>query len=204
TVHPAPGHPSGTLVNAILAHCPDLAGIKGSVRPGIVHRLDKDTSGLMMVAKNDAAQLSLSAQIKARTIEKGYLALVSGHVSPREGGIDAPIGRHPKNRKKMATVAGGRAAKTLYRVRQSLGNCTLLQVRTVTGRTHQIRVHLASIGHPLIGDSVYGRKSEILGRQFLHAYRLAFKLPVSGKRVEFEIGLPMDLEEVLAKSGESK
>ena len=167
-------------------------------------QLDKDTSGLMMVAKNDKAQLSLSAQIKERTIEKGYLALVSGKVSPREGEIDAPIARHPKNRKNMAIVEGGRAARTLYRVRQYVDKYTLVEARIVTGRTHQIRVHFASIGHAVFGDEVYGRKSKILGRQFLHAYRLGFKLPVSGKQVEFEIGLPEDLEEALSKINVAK
>lgn len=199
TVHPAPGHHTGTLVNAILAHCPNLAGIKGSIRPGIVHRLDKDTSGLMMVAKDDAAQVSLSDQIKKRTVEKWYLVLVLGHLSPREGAIEAPIGRHPKDRKRMAIVSTGREARTFYRVREYLGGYSLLEVRIQTGRTHQIRVHLSSIGHPVVGDAVYGGKSELLGRQFVHAYRLGFRLPGSSQFVEFKSELPPDLEEALSK-----
>lgn len=200
TVHPAPGHPSGTLVNAILAHCPDLAGIKGSIRPGIVHRLDKDTSGLMMVAKTDAAQLGLSAQIKKREITKVYLALVQGHLTPSKGAIEGPIGRHPKDRKKMAIVSTGREARTFYEVKRYIGDCTLLEVRPETGRTHQIRVHLSSIGHPVVGDAVYGKKSELLSRQFLHAHRLGFRLPSNGEYVEFESGLPEDLERALRES----
>jgi 23S rRNA pseudouridine1911/1915/1917 synthase len=197
TVHPAPGHRSGTLVNAILAHCPDLMAIKGSIRPGIVHRLDKDTSGLMMVAKNDTAQVSLSRQIKARAIKKGYLALVSGHLSPAQGTIEAPIGRHPRDRKRMAVISTGREARTFYKVKEYLGNYTLLEVRTETGRTHQIRVHLSSISHPVVGDTVYGKRSNLLGRQFLHAHRLGFRLPPGGDFVEFESPMPLDLEEAL-------
>ncbi|MBT9161269.1 MAG: RluA family pseudouridine synthase [Dehalococcoidia bacterium] len=197
TVHPAPGHRSGTLVNAILAHCPDLMTIKGSVRPGIVHRLDKDTSGLMMVAKNDAAQMSLSGQIKRRAIKKGYLALVSGHLSPAQGTIEAPIGRHPRDRKRMAVISTGREARTFYKVKEYLQSYSLLEVHTETGRTHQIRVHLSSIGHPVVGDAVYGKRSDLLGRQFLHAHRLGFRLPSSGDFVEFESALPLDLQEAL-------
>jgi 23S rRNA pseudouridine1911/1915/1917 synthase len=199
TVHPAPGHHTGTLVNAILAHCPNLAGIKGSIRPGIVHRLDKDTSGLMMVAKDDAAQVSLSDQIKKRTVEKWYLVLVLGHLSPREGAIEAPIGRHPKDRKRMAIVSTGREARTFYRVREYLGGYSLLEVRIQTGRTHQIRVHLSSIGHPVVGDAVYGGKSKLIGRQFVHAHRLGFRLPGSSKFVEFKSELSPDLEKALGK-----
>ncbi|NQT74519.1 MAG: RluA family pseudouridine synthase [Chloroflexi bacterium] len=197
TVHPAAGNWSGTLVNAILAHCPDMAGIKGSVRPGIVHRLDKDTSGLIVVAKNDAAHLSLSKQIKNRKITKGYLALVSGHLTPREGAIEGPIGRHPKDRKKMAIVSTGREARTFYKIKDYIGDHTLLEVSTETGRTHQIRVHLSSIGFPVVGDAVYGGKSKFLKRQFLHAYRLGFRLPSNGEYVEFESVLSQDLEEAL-------
>lgn len=200
TVHPSPGHPSGTLVNAILAHCPDLRGIKGTIRPGIVHRLDKDTSGLMMVAKNDSAQVALSDQIKQRTIVKRYLALVSGHLTPDRGAIEAPIGRHPKDRKKMAIVSTGREARTYYEVSQYVGDCSLLDVRPETGRTHQIRVHLSSIGFPIVGDSVYGRKSRLINRQFLHAHLLGFHLPGSGRYVEFESTLPPDLAQVLRET----
>ncbi len=196
-VHPAAGQHTGTLVNAILSRCPDLGEINGSVRPGIVHRLDKDTSGLMMVAKNDAAQRSLSSQIKQRSIKKGYLALLLGHLTPERGAIDAPIGRHPGDRKKMAVVSGGREARTEYKVLKYFADYTLIEAMPETGRTHQIRVHFAAIGHPLLGDHVYGKRSPLLGRQFLHAHRLGFRLPSSGEFVEFGAGLPPDLEEVL-------
>jgi len=197
-VHPAPGHPSHTLVNAILAYCPDLA-ISGSVRPGIVHRLDKNTSGLMVVAKNDAAQQNLSSQLKARSMLKRYVVLVQGHLSPERGIIEAPIGRDPHYRKRMAVVAEGREARTQYRVIRYLDNYTLLEVTTETGRTHQIRVHLSSIGFPVVGDEVYGKKSLILNRQFVHACCLGFKLPLSGDWVEFSSKLPSDLEEALER-----
>jgi 23S rRNA pseudouridine1911/1915/1917 synthase len=196
-VHPAAGHRSGTLVNAILARCPDLGSINGTIRPGIVHRLDKDTSGLMMVAKNEAAQRSLSRQIKQRSIKKGYLALVLGHLTPEHGAIDAPIGRHPKDRKRMAVVSEGREARTAYRVVKYLDSHTLVEAMPETGRTHQIRVHFAAIGHPIFGDHVYGKRSPLLGRQFLHAHQLGFKLPSSGKFVEFRAELPQELQEVL-------
>ncbi|TET15294.1 MAG: RluA family pseudouridine synthase [Dehalococcoidia bacterium] len=197
-VHPAAGQRTGTLVNALLARCPDLQGIDGSVRPGIVHRLDKNTSGLMVVAKNDAAQMSLSRQIKQRSITKGYLALVAGRLSPERGAIEAPVGRHPKDRKRMAVVSGGREARTQYRVIKYLNGYTLLEAMPETGRTHQIRVHFSAIGHPVLGDPVYGKKSPLLGRQFLHAHRLGFRLPSTGEFVEFRAELPPDLEEVLA------
>jgi 23S rRNA pseudouridine1911/1915/1917 synthase len=196
-VHPAAGHRSGTLVNAILARCPDLGSINGTIRPGIVHRLDKDTSGLMMVAKNEAAQINLSRQIKQRSIKKGYLALVLGHLSPERGVIEAPIGRHPKDRKRMAVISGGREARTEYRVIKYFDDYTLVEAMPETGRTHQIRVHFAAIGHPIFGDHIYGKRSPLLGRQFLHAHRLGFKLPSSGEFVEFRAGLSPDLEEVL-------
>ena len=201
TVHPAPGHRTGTLVNAILAHCPDLMAIKGSIRPGIVHRLDKDTSGLMMVAKNDVAQISLSDQIKRRAVKRGYLALVSGHLSPARGTIEAPIGRHPRDRKRMAVISTGREARTFYKVKEYIKSYSLLEVHTETGRTHQIRVHFSSIGHPVVGDAVYGKRSDLLGRHFLHAHRLGFRLPSSGDFVEFESALPLDLDEALRKIG---
>ncbi len=199
TVHPAPGHPSGTLVNALLAICPDLRGIAGTLRPGIVHRLDKDTSGLIVVAKNDRAQRSLSRQLKDREVHKTYLALVHGLPKPGEGLIEAPIGRHPKNRKKMAVVSGGREAITRYRVREELasGAYALLEVEPVTGRTHQIRVHMAALGHPIVGDTTYGRRSDVIGRQFLHSWRLAFTMPLGARTVEFESPLPPDLRRAL-------
>ncbi|MBM3156520.1 MAG: RluA family pseudouridine synthase [Chloroflexi bacterium] len=196
-VHPAAGQKSGTLVNAILAHCPDLGEIKGSIRPGIVHRLDKDTSGLMMVAKNNASHAYLSRQIKQRSIKKTYIALVLGQLAPERGAIEAPIGRHPRDRKRMAVVERGREAKTEYRVLRYLDDCTLLEVMPETGRTHQIRVHLSAIGHPVFGDHIYGKRSPILGRQFLHAYKLGFRLPSTGEFVEFTSRLPRELQEVL-------
>lgn len=195
-VHPTPSRPAHTLVNAILAHCPGLADM-GSVRPGIVHRLDKNTSGLMVVAKNEAAQQNLSAQIKARSVAKRYMALVAGHLSPERGVIEAPIGRHLRNRKRMAIVSGGREARTQYRVIRYVDNYTLLEVTPETGRTHQIRVHFAAIGHPVAGDEVYGVRSPFLGRQFLHAQHLGFRLPSTGEYVEFSSRLPPDLEQAL-------
>lgn len=197
-VHPAPGHPSRTLVNALLALCPDLTAIVGTLRPGIVHRLDKDTSGLMVVAKNDRAQRALSRQLKERQVRKTYLTLVQGVPKPREGLIEAPIGRHPGNRKKMAVVAGGRDAVTKYRVREEIGAAyALMEVEPVTGRTHQIRVHMSAIGHPVVGDVTYGKRSGIIGRQFLHAWRLAFAMPLGGRAVEFESPPPPDLRDAL-------
>ncbi len=199
TVHPAPGHPSGTLVNALLAACPDLRGISGTLRPGIVHRLDKDTSGLLVVAKNNRAMEALQRQLKEHEVHKTYLALVEGVPSPREGTIEAPIGRNPKNRKKMAVVAGGRDSTSRYRIREEIsgGKYTLLEIEPVTGRTHQIRVHMAAVGHPIVGDAVYGRRSDVVGRQFLHAWKLGFGMPLGGRQVEFASPLPTDLREAL-------
>ncbi len=197
TVHPAPGNPNGTLVNALLAICPDLQGIAGTLRPGIVHRLDKDTSGLLVVAKNDRAMRALQQQLSQRSVHKTYLALVHGVPSPRQGQIEAPIGRSLENRKKMGVVESGRDATTRYKVREDLGKYALLEVEPVTGRTHQIRVHLAAIGLPIVGDSVYGRPSPLVKRQFLHAWRLAFAMPLGGRQVEFESPLPTDLREAL-------
>ena len=197
TVHPAPGHPSGTLVNALLAVVPDLKGIGGELRPGIVHRLDKETSGLMVVAKTHQAHLELSRQIKERQVEKGYLALASGVVTPSEGVIDAPIGRNPRHRKKMAVVAGGRAARTRYKVLRSSDRYSLVEVMLETGRTHQIRVHFASLGRPLVGDRVYGNRSPLIKRQFLHAHLLGFTHPETGEWRQFTSSLPADLRAVL-------
>ncbi|MFQ6057261.1 MAG: RluA family pseudouridine synthase [Anaerolineae bacterium] len=203
-VHPSHGHRRGTLVNAILAHCPDLGGINGTLRPGIVHRLDKDTSGLIIVAKNDAAQQSLQQQFKGRHVKKVYLALVEGRLEPKRGLIEAPIGRHPRQRKRMAVTArGGREARTEYRVLEYLGEYTLVEAHPLTGRTHQVRVHFASLGHPLVGDPVYGfRRQRLgLGRQFLHAWKLGFRLPSSGQPIELTAELPQDLHQVLQELG---
>ena len=199
TVHPAPGHPGHTLVNAILSHFPHLADISDSLRPGIVHRLDRDTSGVMLVAKNKVAQADLIDQFKARSIVKAYLVLVKGRLTPERGVIEAAIGRDPRNRKRMAVVTGGREARTEYRVIKYIGNYTLLEVIPETGRTHQIRVHLSAIGYPVVGDAVYGLRSVHLSRQFLHASRLGFRLPSTGEYVEFTSELPPDLEQALEK-----
>ena len=200
TVHPAPGHPDHTLINAILSHVPHLARMGDSLRPGIVHRLDKDTSGLMLVAKNQVAQMNLIEQFRTRSVVKAYLVLVKGHLTPEQGIIDASIGRDARNRKRMAVVREGRPARTQYQVIKYINDYTLLEILPETGRTHQIRVHLAAIGYPVVGDAVYGVKSPYLSRQFLHACRLGFKLPSSGKYVEFKSELPEDLEQALAYS----
>lgn len=197
TVHPAPGHPNHTLVNALLAHCPSLAKSDDLIRPGIVHRLDKDTSGLMVVVKNDFARRCLISQFQSRTITKRYIALVKGKLSPEQGTIEAPIGRNPRNRKKMAVVKEGKEASTQYQVKRYLGNYTLIEAILNTGRTHQIRVHLSSIGHPVLGDPVYGVKSPYLNRQFIHAYLLGFRLPSTNEYREFTCPLPQELQQVL-------
>jgi 23S rRNA pseudouridine1911/1915/1917 synthase len=195
-VHPAPGHAQGTLVNALLSHCSDLSGIGGVMRPGIVHRLDKDTSGLLIVAKNDFTHHSLSAQLKSRQLRREYLALVFGFVKPQQGRIEAPIGRHPRHRKKMAVIAGGRSAVTRYRVLKYYDHYSLLRLKLETGRTHQIRVHLAHIGYPVVGDPVYSRSSagdlplHLAQPQALHALRLSFSHPRSGNALEFSAPLP--------------
>ncbi len=196
-VHPAPGHQAHTLVNAILFHLPSLPESDDWLRPGIVHRLDKDVSGVMVVAKNSSAQANLISQFKARSVVKVYLVLVKGKLSPEHGVIEAPIGRDPHNRKRMAVVTSGREARTLYDVIKYLDSYTLIEVRTETGRTHQIRVHLSAIGYPVLGDKVYGVKSPHLERPFLHACRLGFKLPQSGEYKEFTSELPPDLEQFL-------
>ncbi|HZP25507.1 MAG TPA: RluA family pseudouridine synthase [Dehalococcoidia bacterium] len=196
-VHPAPGHPSGTLVNALLALCTDLSGIGGELRPGIVHRLDKDTSGLMVVAKNDSAHRNLARQLKERQVEKTYLALVEGRPAKPQGTIEAPIARHPQSRQRMAIEPGGRESRTDYRVLETIDSYSLVEAKPLTGRTHQIRVHLASLGCPITGDTRYGKRSPYLERQFLHAQRLAFALPSTGERREFESPLPADLSEAL-------
>ena len=184
-------------LNALLARCPELSSFGDSMRPGIIHRLDKDTSGLMIIAKNIAAQQNLINQFKSRTVSKGYFSLVKGKVTPVKGIIEAPIGRDPSNRKRMAVVTNGRYARTRYEVKQYLGNYTLLDITIETGRTHQIRVHLASIGYPVVGDSVYGVKSAHINRQFVHAYRLGFRLPGNNEYCEFFSDLPPDLKRAL-------
>jgi 23S rRNA pseudouridine1911/1915/1917 synthase len=219
-VHPAPGNPDGTLVNALIAHCGDsLQGIGGEKRPGIVHRLDKDTSGLMVAAKTEPAHAGLVAQFAERRIDRRYLALVWGVPAPAQGRLTGAIGRAPRDRKKMAVVAqGGRPAATNYRTRQVLaeGAVSLLDCRLETGRTHQIRVHLSEAGHPLLGDPVYGRgrrraldrlppaaRGAVAGleRQALHAARLGFAHPLSGRAMRFERGLPADLADLVAALG---
>jgi 23S rRNA pseudouridine1911/1915/1917 synthase len=198
-VHPSPGHRARTLVNAVLGRWPELAGVGGVERPGIVHRLDRDTSGLVIVAKNESARLSLSRQLKQRQVEKGYLALVDGRLEPEEAVIEAPVGRHPRYRQRMAVVEGGREARTSYRVLRYLEGYSLVEVTPATGRTHQIRVHFAALGHPVVGDAVYGRRSPLLARQFLHAFRLTFRHPRTGERLRLEAPLPDDLREALER-----
>jgi 23S rRNA pseudouridine1911/1915/1917 synthase len=199
TVHPAPGNPKHTLVNAILAYFPDLPDSGDSLRPGVVHRLDKDTSGLILIAKNRIALNNLANQFKTRSVTKTYLVLVKGHLSPKKGFIEAPIGRDPHNRKRMAVVKNGRDARTEYNVLKYIGTCSLLKVKLETGRTHQIRVHLSAIGYPVVGDATYGIKSPFLSRQFVHAHCLGFKLPSSDEYKEFISELPPELAEVLDK-----
>ena len=201
-VHPAPGNPDGTLVNALLYHCGQgLSGINGVIRPGIVHRIDKDTSGLLMVAKNDLAHQSLAAQIAAHTFTRMYNTVVYGNLKTDEGTISAPIARHPTDRKKMAVVPGGREAVTHYQALERLPGFTLVECRLETGRTHQIRVHMAHIGHPVAGDPVYGPKKCItsLNGQCLHARLLGFVHPATGEYMEFDSGLPPYFTDFLEK-----
>lgn len=199
TVHPAPGHPRGTLVNAVLARVPGLSS-GGALRPGIVHRLDKDTSGLLVVAKNDEAYRKLTAQLRARTVVREYLVAVRGEVADSAGVIDAPIGRHPAQRTRMAVVPRGRPAVTRYRVRERYTGATLLECRLETGRTHQIRVHLQHLGHPVLGDPVYGRTHVPgMNRQALHAARLEFVHPRTGEHLAFAGALPDDFAALLGR-----
>lgn len=201
-VHPSAGHSQGTLVHALLYHLTDLSGIGGEARPGIVHRLDKDTSGLLLVAKHDAAHQALSAQLKARTMQKNYVAVVQGGFSQDVGEINAPIARDPKDRKRMAVVPGGRDALTRYRVAGRWRGAAILCVRLVTGRTHQIRVHLRSIGHPLLGDPIYGGKQQqACSRLMLHAYRLSFDQPITGERITVTAPWPDDFIKNLERLG---
>ena len=211
-VHPAPGHSEGTLVNAVLGYYPDLEGVGGERRPGIVHRLDKETSGIILVAKNDRALRHLQRQFKRRSVEKRYLALVEGHIQPPQALIDAPIGRDPNNRKQMAVIRPGsgyrkRRAKTSYDTVKTYGveggTFTLVNCRPITGRTHQIRVHLAFAGYPIVGDTTYGRRRQriALDRHFLHAASLAFRRPADDADMSLHAPLPAELEEVLDALG---
>lgn len=200
-VHPAPGHYSGTLVNALLYHCQDLSGINGVLRPGIVHRIDKDTSGLLMVAKNDKAHESLARQLKDHTVTRRYVALVHGVISHDKGTIDAPIGRDPKNRQQMAVVFEySKPAVSHFVVLERFKEHTLVELKLETGRTHQIRVHMKYIGHPLVGDPKYGPKSffKIEG-QALHAKTLGFTHPSTEEYLEFHAALPDDMEQILKR-----
>ena len=201
-VHPAAGNEDGTLVNALLYHVHDLSGIGGEMRPGIVHRLDKDTSGLILIAKNDRAHAALSEQFKARTMEKHYRAVAFGNFTEDAGLIDAPIARHPVDRKKMAIVPNGKPSQTEWKVLERLKGATSLDVHLLTGRTHQIRVHMHSIGHPLLGDRIYApniRTSVHIPRLMLHAYSLAFTHPTTGERMTLCAPLPEKFETTLEK-----
>lgn len=209
-VHPAAGNSRGTLVNALQFHCGRLSSVGGLMRPGIVHRLDKGTSGLMVIAKTDEAHRHLSEQFKKRRVSKHYTVLVHGDLREDEGVIDAPVGRHPVERKKMSTASRrGKAALTRWRVLERYGDCTLLEAQIETGRTHQIRVHLGAMGHPVVGDAVYGGSKRAadrtalraalkrLARQALHAGRLSFLHPLTGRVMSFESPLPADMAEVI-------
>ena len=200
-VHPAPGNPDSTLVNALLHHCGNsLSGINGVIRPGIVHRIDKDTSGLLVVAKNDKAHLSLAEQIKSHSFDRFYVAVCCGRFKEPEGTIEAPIGRHPKDRKKMAVVNDGRYAVTHYKVLEEYNGYSYVKFKLETGRTHQIRVHTALKGHPIAGDTLYGARDKLgIEGQCLHAKTIAFIHPVTNKLMSFDSELPDYFENALAK-----
>jgi 23S rRNA pseudouridine1911/1915/1917 synthase len=211
-VHPAPGHEAGTLVNALLAHVRDLRGIGGELRPGIVHRIDKDTSGLLVIAKHDKAHEGLAKQFATHSIDRRYLAIVSGVPRQAEGTVDAPLARSPQNRKKIAIVSAGKGkrAVTHWKRREILREAALVECRLETGRTHQVRVHMASIGHPLVGDPVYGRGKSThrkllnqldFKRQALHAAHLGFIHPVTKGRLSFDSALPSDMQELFTALG---
>ena len=200
-VHPAAGVSSGTLVNALLYHCHDLSGINGEIRPGIVHRLDKDTSGVMVAAKNDMAHLNLAEQISTKSAHRSYLAVVHGNIKEEAGIIKGDIGRHPTDRKRMAIVQdNGKPAVTHFKVLERFGDYTLVECRLETGRTHQIRVHMTSIGHPLVNDPKYGSSKTPFGikGQALHSRQLTLKHPATGEEMTFEAPLPEDMEKILA------
>jgi 23S rRNA pseudouridine1911/1915/1917 synthase len=210
-VHPAAGNESGTLVNALLYRCKDLEGIGGELRPGIVHRLDKDTSGCLVVAKNDRAHEALAYQFKNRQVQKRYLAIVYGNMKPHSGSIRKPIGRHPVNRKKMSTKSRrGRPTETQWKTKEAFSGASFLEIDLKTGRTHQIRVHCASLGHPVIGDATYGGRKKwkeappeiqdvarSVQRQMLHAWKLAFVHPASGEPIRFQAPVPEDMATLL-------
>ncbi len=199
-VHPSAGHPSGTLVNALLYHVKDLSGINGVARPGIVHRIDKDTSGLLMIAKNDEAHTALAEELKAKKSLRKYLAIVHGNLPNDRGVIDAPIGRSEKDRKKQAVTVKGKDAVTRFQVVERFGDYTLVELTLETGRTHQIRVHMAYIGHPVAGDEVYGPRKTLKGHgQFLHAQTLGFTHPKTGELVTFTVPAPAIFQETLEK-----
>ena len=205
-VHPAPGHESGTLVNALIYHIQDLSGIGGELRPGIVHRIDRMTSGLLVVAKNDMAHRALSDQFRDHSAHRSYAALVDGNIREESGKVDAPLARHPVDRKRMAIVPGGREAVTHWQVVARYGQYTLLQIELETGRTHQIRVHLYSMQHPVTGDDVYGREKRPFGLigQALHGYRLTFRHPKNGEQMVFYAPLPDYFMIALTKAGEKE
>ncbi|MBF0224015.1 MAG: RluA family pseudouridine synthase [Desulfobacterales bacterium] len=201
-IHPAPGHYSGTLVNGLIYYCAEIKEVGDDIRPGIVHRLDKDTSGCIVVTKNIKSHLNLSLQFKERHIKKYYLALVFGEIQNETGEINSPIGRHPTDRKKMSINAKySRSAKTFWKIREKIKKCTLLEVEIATGRTHQIRVHFSSINHPIVGDLVYSNvNSEIqkkAPRQMLHAWRIEFFHPCSGELINFEAPMPNDMKNLI-------
>ena len=196
-VHPGPGHPDGTIANALLEIYPNVKRVGSEDRPGIVHRLDIDTSGLMVVARTQEAHLSIARQFENRTVEKTYLALVTGTLAREEAIIDAAIGRSPGDRQRMSVLENGRQAITRYKVIRRYANFDLLEIRLLTGRTHQIRVHMASLGHPVAGDKIYGREFDNLARQFLHSAGLQFSHPDTAKRVKYEAPLPGDISQFL-------